>query len=637
MNRLRNNDEIYVTNLSTGDFTTLINKLIQHQTSLEISLYVKECQDEVITFVGTNSKLSTLLFDGGAIKSIYIYGSKNFLLIDNNSEILTKVSFNGNKLDLSGCSNVKLTTSTTQWNILKLNGCSEIELGTIQLDSNTKEVDFTDINSVQDLNFSNITNGNNDNNIILSALKAKVINKIKFSECDIPAIDLSITNTLDLDIIDSKCDDITLPQDMNSLVISNLTNEISINSTKNLSVQNCNVSCGNVNLESDSSSAISIKNSGIIGSVNASNLSNISIALEKCEKLNINGCANIICSPYFFTTATDSLTIKNSTFHILSIDFESTNVDVSGMTMSGQNMTLNIRNYNGTTEDLGIDSHVSLDSCSIWCCPNIDLSNIKSNVLYLIELPIIELPSIQVSDIIFLYNCHKITSISGNYESLIAINCSSLKEVDVSNMGVYRLVWNQSLDTIIKDGTTYGNSGELIDNLLTSPTDAYGKLLRFNAFRNLEIYSAPNIINGKLIYNNQYNIIANTNTDVADSITNSDKNKNMSYTGLCTLGRDVTSDYSAGLGDYFIWIDFTNISTSSFTNPANICGYNMNPEVKNELIDTANRYNLIYPITIITDIPSSSFNNKNILVLSTSDLKPTPSDTPNVFNIKLIV
>lgn len=633
INVLANNDEIYVTGLSTGQFTTLINALINHQESLEISLYVKDCPDTSISFDGSNSKLSTLLFDGGAIESISISGSTSFLLIDNNNTTLTSVSFNGNKLDLSACSNVELTTSTQVWVILKLTGCSNISLGTINLSSNVQAIDLTDINSVQSLICSNIS----DKNIIQSALGARSIDILKCTECNIPEIDLSVTNTLDLNIIDSTCDGITLPQDMNTLVIENLTNEISINSTKNLNVKGCNISCATVNLISNNSSAVSINNSGTIGVVNANNLSDINISLEKCGTLNINNCTNVKCNSEFFTIATDSLTIKNTTFNKLSIDFESNNIDISGVSMVGQNGTLNIRNYSGTTEDLQINDSISFQSCSIWSCPNINLSDIKSDTIRLIDLPITELPSTWVNTSIYLYSCHNIESISGTYDILFAANCSSLKAIDVSNIAIYQFIWNQSLDTIIKDGITYGNSGELIDNLITNPVDAYSKLLRFNAFRNLEIYSAPNIIDGKLIYDNQYNITVNNDTEVENSISSGVKNENMVYTGLCTVGQDVTSNYSGGLGPYFIWMDFTNINNSPFKESSDVCGYNMNADVKNELINIADRANSVYPQIIITDISSSSFNNKYTLVLSTSELKPIPSDIPNIFNINLII
>lgn len=633
INVLANNDEIYVTGLSTGQFTTLINALINHQESLEISLYVKDCPDTSISFDGSNSKLSTLLFDSGAIESISISGSTSFLLIDNNNTTLTSVSFNGNKLDLSGCSNVELTTSTQAWVILKLIGCSNISLGTINLSSSVQAIDLTDINSVQSLICSNVS----DKNIIQSALGARSIDILKCTECNIPEIDLSVTNTLDLSIIDSTCDGITLPQDMNSLVTNNLTNEISINSTKNLNVQRCNVSCETVNLISNNSSAVSINNSGTIGVVNANNLSDINISLEKCGTLNINNCTNVKCNTGFFTTAIDSLTIKNTTFNVLSIDFESNNIDISDISMVGQNGTLNIRNYSGTTEDLQINDSILFQSCSIWSCPNINLSDIRPDEIYLIDLPITELPSTWVNTSIYLYSCHNIESISGTYDLLFAANCSSLKAVDVSNIGSYQFIWNQSLDTIIKDGITYGNSGELIDNLITNPTDAYSKLLRFNAFRNLEIYSAPNIIDGKLVYDNQYNILVNNDTELENSINSGVKNENMLYTGLCTLGQDVTSDYSGGLGPRFIWIDFANINSSPFMEPADACGYNMNADVKNGLINIADKTNSVLPQTIITDISSSSFNNKYTLVLSTSELKPTPSDIPNKFSINLII
>lgn len=633
INVLANNDEIYVTGLSTGQFTTLINALINHQESLEISLYVKDCPDTSISFDGSNSKLSTLLFDSGAIESISISGSTSFLLIDNNNTTLTSVSFNGNKLDLSGCSNVELTTSTQVWIILKLNECSSISLGTINLSSSTQAMDLTDINSVQSLICSNVS----DKNIIQSALGATIIDKLKCTECNIPVIDLSATNTLDLNIIDSTCDGITLAQDMNSLVIENLTNEISIESTKNLNVRKCNVSCGTINLISNNSSAVSINNSGTIGVVNANNLSDINIGLEKCGTLNINNCTNVECNIEFFTTAIDSLTIKNTTFESLSMDFESNNIDISDVSIAGQNGRLNIRNYSGTTEDLQINDSISFQSCSIWSCPNINLSDIKPETIYLIDLPITELPSTWVNTSIYLYSCHNIESISGTYEMLFAANCSSLKAIDVSNIGVYQFIWNQSLDTIIKDGITYGNSGELIDNLITNPADTYSKLLRFNAFRNLEIYSAPNIIDGKLIYDNQYNITVNNDTEVENSISSGVKNENMAYTGLCTFGQDVTSDYSVGLGPYFMWGDFTNINSSPFTESSDVCGYNMNADVKNGLINIADKANSVYPQIIITDISSSSFNNKYALVLSTSELKPTPSDIPNIFNINLII
>lgn len=603
---LKTGDEVYVTGLSENDFSALITDLNGSQGDIKISLYVKGCPDTDISFEETISKLFTLLFDGGKITSISTTAYQTFLLIVNDSETLTSVSFKGDKLDLSGCSKVTLSTTSLNWVILKLNGCSNIELEEVDLDINTTDVDFTDMGSITTLNCSN---------------------------CKITAIDLSNTRISSINISDSIITTIKIPKKIDSLTISNLINEISIDSAKHLNVQECNVSCKNVNLENDYSSAISINNSGTIEKVSATGLQGINIGLEKCKELSLDGCTYVNCNADFFTTATDSLTIENTKFNQLSMNFESNNVEVSNISVAGN--ILNIRNYNGKTEDLHINNTISFDSCSIWSCPNINPSNINSDTIYLIDSPITELPSEWANDSIYLYSCHNIESISGTYPTLIAINCSKLKEVDVSNIELYRLIWNQSLDTIIKDGTIYGNSGELIDNLLANPTLLYGNILRFNAFKNLEIYSAPNIINGKLIYNKQYNIVTNTNTEVENSIGSDVNDKNINYTGLCTLGQDVTNDYSGGLGTYFIWIDFTNINTSPFTDPIDICGYNMNTDVKNGLIDMTSSYNSIYPQTIITDIPSSSFNNKNILVLSTSDLKP--ASEPNKFNINLIV
>lgn len=606
ISKLKTKDEVYVTNLSPGDFSALITDLMADgQEDIKISLYVKDCPDTTISFEETISKLSTLLFDGGKITSISTTVYQTFLLINNNSETLTSVSFKGDKLDLSGCSKATLTTTSLNWVILKLNGCSNIELEEVDLDINTTDVDFTDMGSITTLNCSN---------------------------CKITAINLSNTRISSINISDSTITTLSIPKTIDSLTISNLINEISIDSTKQLYVQKCNVSCENVNLESNGS-AISFNNSGTISNVNAEKLSNIYIKLENCENLSIIKCTNVNCGGDIFTNATNSLTIKDTTFNTLSMDFESNKVEVSNISAAGN--TLNIRNYNGKTEDLKIDDNISFNSCSIWSCPEIVPSNIKSDTIYLMDSPITEIPSEWANDSIYLYSCHNIESISGTYATLIVINCSKLKEVDVSNIDLYRFIWNQSLDTIIKDGVIYGNSGELIDNISPSPTGLYGNILRFNGFENLKIYSAPNIINGKLIYNKQYNIVANTNTEVENSIGSNVNDENMNYTGLCTLGQDVTSDYSAGLGPYFIWTDFTNINTSPFTDPIDICGYNMNTDVKNGLIDMTSSYNSIYPQTIITDIPSSSFNNKNILVLSTSDLKP--ASEPNKFNINLIV
>lgn len=459
------------------------------------------------------------------------------------------------------------------------------------------------------------------------------LNKIILRSNQYPNDELIIPNNcLDIRIETCAYSNVSIPENLTSLYIENLTNEISITSTKNLNVQECNVSCTEVNLENDYS-AISFNNSGTISSVKANDKSGIYIKLERCENLSLTDCKNVNCGGDIFTNATNSLTIKDTTFNTLSMDFESNKVEVSNISAAGN--TLNIRNYNGKTEDLKIDDNISFDSCSIWSCPEIVPSKIKSDTIYLIDSPITEIPSEWANDSIYLYSCHNIESISGTYATLIVINCSKLKEVDVSNIDLYRFIWNQSLDTIIKDGVIYGNSGELIDNISPSPTLLYGNILRFNAFKNLEIYSAPNIINGKLIYNKQYNIVANTNIEVENSIGSNVNDENMNYTGLCTLGQDVTSDYSAGLGPYFIWTDFTNINTSPFTDPIDICGYNMNTDVKNGLIDMTSSYNSIYPETIITDIPSSSFNNKNILVLSTSDLKP--ASEPNKFTINLVV
>lgn len=449
ISKLANGDEIYVTGLSTGDFATLITALINYQKSLEVSLYVKGCPDEKISFDGSNSKLSTLLFDGGAITSISISGT------------ISKVSMNS--------------------------------------------------------------------------------------------------------------------------------------------------------------------------------LQNISISLKKCKELSITNCSHVNCDTQIFMSATDSLTIKDTTFENLSIDFESNNTDVSDISMVGQNNTLNIRNYGGKTEDLQITNSIQFQSCSIWSCPNIDLSNIKTDEICLIDLPITELPSTWNRSSIYLYSCHNIKSISGTYDALIAVNCRKLKVVDVSNIGLYKFIWNQSLDTIIKDGITYGNSGELIDNLITNPTATYSNLLRFNAFRNFEIYSAPNIINGKLVYNSKNNILVNNDTEVENSIGSSVKSENIAYTGLCTLGQDVTRDYSSGIGTYYIWVDFTNINSSPFTVPVDVCGYNMNTDVKNGLIDIMNKNNSSRPHVIITDMSSSSFNNRYILVLSTLEIEPIPSDIPNIFNINLVM
>lgn len=548
----------------------------------------------------------------------------------NDTLLITGIEDNTSIIQAFGQKNISVFVDSTKSNI-SLDNISFISLTIYQ----GLEIFTGGSFNVQNFDSSTVTSITLSESSLSNFSNLLSLNKIILRSNQYPNDELIIPNNcLDIRIETCAYSNVSIPENLTSLYIENLTNEISITSTKNLNVQECNVSCMEVNLENDYS-AISFNNSGTISSVKANDKSGIYIKLERCENLSLTDCKNVECGGGIFTTATNSLTITDTIFKTLSMNFESNNVEVSNISVTGN--ILNIRNYDGKTEDLHIDNNKSFDSCSIWSCPKIVPSNINSDTIYLIDSPITELPSEWANDSIYLYSCHNIESISGTYATLIAINCSKLKEVDVTNIELYRLIWNQSLDTIIKDGTIYGNSGELIDNLLANPTLLYGNVLRFNAFKNLEIYSAPNIINGKLIYNKQYNIVTNTNTEVENSIASDVNDKNINYTGLCTLGQDVTSDYSGGLGTYFIWIDFTNINTSPFTEPVDVCGYNMNADVTNGLIDMMNRYNSIYPPTIITDIPSSSFNNKNILVLSTSDLKPSSSDAPNKFNIYLVV
>lgn len=536
-------------------------------------------------------------------------------------------------VDLQGCSNAKIDANNTvsPYIHINLNGCVLANITNIQLDETTEFADLTDIESVDNLSCSII---DFTSEAFMGVLNANQINTITLSLCTAGNLDLSNKSTENVTIDDGQYESISLPNTLTSISVESMQTPISIQSCQSFKVFNSNVSCETIN-----GSVISDANNGSVGDIIMANVIKPFLIVDSCNSIDVNNCLNIemLNNVYKLYTYGQSIQINNSTFSNASIDFSSTSIDLTGSTFfKNEDNVLYIKNYNGESIDNLPTSLVS--ELAIRNCPNFNLENTTLEDIYIINSNTTYIP--QQIESLYLIDCDDINDFvcdMSQTKTLIIQNCSNLNYIDfgtisASDFGVFRIIGNKNLKYIKYNDIEYGTT-EPIDNLMQLVPMT--NVLRFNGFENVNYISNPNFVNGKLVYSTDYIVDITSDADAESKGLDIIKNGMVKIQGelspetyqiftiYCTF-MDLNNQYNIKLQTENNLIAFTQLSEDGLAN------------LKQQLDSLI----LFYPALVVTEYPSSAFNDlkrrDNISIISLSDT-PQPPLEPNVFSINLIV
>lgn len=181
-------------------------------------------------------------------------------------------------------------------------------------------------------------------------------------------------NCLNINIANCTYLNVSIPKNLTSLDITNLSNEISIESTESLYAFHSNVSCPIISKTGgDIANAISVNNYGIIGDIEFNNVTQVNISVVECNSIIIDNC-NVIfdCNIHnpigsIFTHAKSNLSITNSTIDKFVIDFG--NPTIESITLSGLSWS------NNTVHALYIKNFDSenIEGLPMSQCPNVPM------------------------------------------------------------------------------------------------------------------------------------------------------------------------------------------------------------------------------------------------------------------------
>ena len=538
-------------------------------------------------------------------------------------------------VDLQGCSNTKIDANNTisAYIRINLNGCNLANIANIQLDETTEFADLTNIASVDNLNCAPI---DFTSEAFMGVLNANQINTITLKLCTAGNIDLSNKSTENVTIVGGQYESISLPNTLTSISVESMQTPISIQSCQSFRAFNSNVSCETIN----GSKAISLSNNGIIGDITMSNLIGPEIIIENCNSININNCLNINMLPsieYQTYTYGSSISIINSTFSSASIDFSGTSIDLTGSTFSqNKDNKVYIKNYNA--ESIDNFQTTLINELAIRNCPNFNLENTTLKDLYIINSNTTYIPP-QIESLV-LIDCNDINNFIydiSQSEIIIIQNCSNLNYIDFgtipeSDFCTFRIIGNKNLKYIKYNTIEYGKT-EPIDNLMQlMPMTS---VLRFNGFENVNYISNPNFVNEKLIYSADYFVNVASDEDAENKLLDIIKNGMVKIQGELNKGTyqfftvycafmDLNNQYNIILPFENNLIAFTQLSEDGLAN------------LKQQL----DSLNLFYPALVVTEYPTSAFNDlkrrDNISIISLSGT-PQPPLEPNVFSINLII
>ena len=458
------------------------------------------------------------------------------------------------------------------------------------------------------------------------------LESLKITNC-LSNQNLNIPQTcIDIEILNSKYANINLSNtNLSRLIVENTQTPIIIESSNYLKLHECNVSCENCG------EIISYSNKGIIGTIIINDLDNISVCCDNCKSININNCTNIFMgnyNPYWaYTYASESISITNSSFKSLYIDFSSGNVDLSGskwITISDPDVEfcqLGIKNFEGTSiNDFPINV---CDDVILWNCQNFIVDSNYKWALSLINSNTSILPECWGLIVI---DCPSLKSYNGKCTHLSIFCCDNIETIDISNVENSYIIGNRNLKSFTYNNIMYGIDIP-VDEFLKLPENLY-RIFRCNGFDNVDFRSNPNFINDSLVYNNKYNLNIYNESQLIDSMFNdSDQTKNIINTGIGDIRYNIsTNDNTYNIIDSFgIYINSPSIIFNNI--PLRPC---LIEKLSNESIESINnivdKSRYIYPLMIISS--SELFNSENLIFVKIGSINIIES---NNFSINLII
>lgn len=557
-----------------------------------------------------------------------------------NSQDLTEVNLNYiSYLDLHGCPNTTLKISAINLQkYINLNGCSSVTLNIVDIDNNFTFVDFTNVNSIGNLEVDNIDFTNEN---FSGILLAKEIIGISLRDCIAGNLDLKSINCAKITIERGTYDNISVLDNLDMLSISNIPNKLSIKSAKSVFFDNCDVSCELVQSDNYNSGVKSYYNKGIIGDVILSNNDNFTLSIYECNSISVTNCTNISmnnpsANTSIFTYAKNSISFTNCTFKSFVIDYLTESVELSNCSWieSGTNQrSFAIKNCDKTIEEFSFFPLSKCDTVVLFNCPNFIFDDSTPESVSFINSNTTKLPN---SSDLLIINCD-LTNYNGQCGNLFMSNCNNLQSLDLTNVSYGYIYCNKNLKYFIVDGKSYGTDYPVDDYVSKN----IGKFIfRLNGFENVNYISNPNFINGKLRYDDSYIIPINQPSDLYNNIEGVSKN------GIISINGDFRDHdeffYSTSMyGLYIITNNNPIVSKNDFVNY--IVSDLTDSDIDN-IINNISLTRLVRPVYIASDeetirkLEERLINNpdrSNIILMSTSD---SNSDSiSNLFSINLVI
>lgn len=485
------------------------------------------------------------------------------------------------------------------------------------------------LNKLDSINPSSIQMGNSS---VCDFLGYQNLKSIKIANC-LSNQTLNIPQACaDIEILNSKYANINLSNtNLDRLIVENTQTPIVIESSKYLKLHECNVSCKNCG------EIISYSNNGAIENIIINDLDNINVCCDNCKSINIKNCRNIFMGsydPYWaYTYASESISITNSTFKSLYVDFSSGNVDLNGsewIEISNPDTEFcqfGIKNFEGESI-YGFPINVC-DDAILWNCPNFIVDSNYKWALSLINSNTSILPECWGLIIIA---CSSLESYDGKCTHLSIFCCDNIETVDISNVENSYIIGNRNLKSFTYNNITYGTNIP-VDEFLKLPDNLY-RIFRCNGFDNVDFRSNPNFINNSLVYNNSYKLnIYNESQLIKSMFDDSDQTKNIINTGIGDIKYNIsTNDNTYNIIDSFgIYINSPSIRFNNI--PLRPC---IIEKLSNETIESINnivdKSRYIYPLMIIS---SSELNtSENLIFLKIESINVIESKN---FYINLII
>lgn len=559
-----------------------------------------------------------------------------------NSQDLISVKLNYTPyLDLHGCPNTTLTISGINFpKYINLNGCSSINFTTVDIDSNFIFVDFTNVNSIRELEVSDIDFTNES---FSGILLAKTIIGIGLQNCIAGNLDLRSINCTNINIQSGTYESISVLDNLDMLYILNMQTHIHCKSAESIKVMYCDVSCEKIEINGGFGYVQSNYNKGIIGDIILSNMNDIILGVCDCNSISVTDCTNITMyntsgDIYTITHATNSISFTNCTFSSFAVDYSSGSVEFancSWIESDSNNHRFIIQNCDKTIEEFNFFPLSKCAEVILFNCPNFIFDDSTPDIVTFINSNTTKTPNSKELSII---NCD-LTGWSDKCNNLIIRNCDNLELIDMTNVsgGLY-IFCNKNLKYFMANGQSYG---------INNPVDEYlqedqEKFFRLNGFENVNYISNPNFVNKRLKYDTKYIVSLNQSSDLFDdfetimkngiismNFTPSDESYGEVINTISVYGLYVITNNNSITNNQFIYNSITsNLIDSDIDN---IINYISLTRFASPLCITSGKETIAKLEERLIDNPYRS----NIILMSTSD---SNSDSiSNLFSINLIV